>query len=60
MIDEVTLVCKEDILPKVKQENTMSVIRKDHVTRIHYGHPNHMNRYFNQLMYHIALYKGKI
>jgi hypothetical protein len=41
MINKVTQVCKEDILPKVKQENITSMIRKDHVSRTPYQHPNH-------------------
>jgi len=41
MINKETQVWKEDIVPKVKQENTTSMIRKDHVTRTPYQHPNH-------------------
>jgi hypothetical protein len=41
MINKETQVWKEDIVPKVKQENTTSMIRKDHVTRTPYRHPNH-------------------
>ena len=51
MINKVTKACKEDILPKVNRENTMSMIKKNHVTMTLYWHPNHKNRYLNQSTY---------
>ena len=40
MINKVTKVCKEDILPTMKQEGTTNMVRKDRITRIPYLHPN--------------------
>jgi hypothetical protein len=41
MINKATQVYEEDIIPKVNQENSKIMIRKDHVTRTPYQHPNH-------------------
>ena len=42
-IDKVTQVCKEDILPKVKQESTTNMESIADVTRMPYRHPNKKN-----------------
>jgi hypothetical protein len=47
-INKVTQVCKEDILPKVKQESTTNMVSKVHVTRTPYRHPNYKSQYFNR------------
>ena len=41
LINIATQVCKEDILPNVKQEGMENIARKDHVTMTIYCHPNH-------------------
>lgn len=51
MNNKATQVCKEDTLPKFKQEGNINMVRKDDITRTPYLHPNHKNRYFNQSMY---------
>jgi hypothetical protein len=51
MINKATQVYEEDIIPKVNQENTTSMIRKDHVTMTPYRHPNHKSQYLNQSVY---------
>jgi hypothetical protein len=47
IINKETQVSKEDILPNVKQEDIANMVRKDHVTRKLYHHPNH-NSHCNQ------------
>jgi hypothetical protein len=40
-INKVTLVCQEDILPKVEQERTTNMVSKVHFTRTPYRYPKH-------------------
>jgi hypothetical protein len=47
MINKVTHVYDEEIIPKHNQENTASMRRKDDVTKTPYQDPNHKSRYFN-------------
>jgi hypothetical protein len=61
VINRVTQVYEEDIIPKVNQENTTSMIRKNHATRTPYLHLNHNNQCFNELVYlYIAWNKDDI
>jgi hypothetical protein len=47
MINKVTQVYEEDIIPKVNQENSKIMIKKNQVTRKPYLHPNHKSQHFN-------------
>lgn len=51
MINKATQVYEEHIIPKENHENSKIMIRRDHVTRISYQHPNHKSRHCNRLMY---------
>ena len=50
-INKATQMCKEDMLPKAKQESTTNMVSKVHDTRTHFQHPNKTCRYFNQSVY---------
>jgi hypothetical protein len=58
MINKVTKVFEEDIIPKVNQENCTSMIRKNHTTRPLYQHPNHKSQYINQSVYQFSTLTG--
>jgi hypothetical protein len=51
MISKATQVYEEGIIPKVNQENTTIMRRKDQVTRTLYRHPNHNSLHLNKLVY---------
>jgi hypothetical protein len=40
-INKATQICKEDILPKLKQESTTNMVSKVNVKRTPYRHPDH-------------------
>jgi hypothetical protein len=42
---------EENHISKLNEENTTSMIRKNHVIRNPYRHPNHTSRYLNQSEY---------
>jgi hypothetical protein len=51
VINKATSMREENHISKLNQENTTSMIRKNHVIRTPYRHPNHKNRYLNQSEY---------
>jgi hypothetical protein len=54
-INKATSEHEENHISQLNQENATSMIRKNHVIRIPYRHPNHKNRYLNQLEYQCHL-----
>jgi hypothetical protein len=50
-INKATLACEENHILKLNEENATSMIRKNHVIRNRYRHPNHTSGYINQSKY---------